>query len=684
MRTIRLLLAAVLLATGVSASAATDRAPLDAFVRSHMRDEKIPGMVVGIIDGSDEWIRAYGQADVENQTPMKIDASFRTASLAKTMTAVAILQLVERGKVDLDAEVQTYVPYFPRKPWPITIRQILGHLSGIPHYVNRAVEQHIKEHKTPRETIAIFENFDLVAEPGTKWSYSTYGYALLGATIEQVSGQSYEEYMRTNIWAPLGMTSTRADDPIALIPNRVRGYQLVDGRVANSEFIDVSSRFAAGNLRSTVPDLLRFARGLMNGKLINDASLELLTTSMQTREGNLTDYGMGTFVHPIADFGDPSGRFAISNSGGQQETRTFIMIYPRRGIAFATAMNAEINAGEIEVERIVQSIFGEPLDFTPTAAARADRIALAAMQSVFTLGSIDLEAHPRPAARRASEADALRYFSAIVNDAAKGGAEGELLERIAAGREPRIGAPFIVLGRKMAEALAGRGDYSAKGAPIFFRDYAALGKSGLPRSLTSRLERFARDWAAATPPEVRGLTIDSDSNVDDLGRLLRARLAGRSVVPNLAQRIANAATRWAVAGDTRAAAAADLAVELFPGAAEAHRASAYARVAMGDVPAARIALRRARELAADETVTLQRLNQTAYAFATAGRVDRGIDLLTIATEVFPRAANLFDSLGELAARAGQKERAIAAYERALELDPKLKSAQAALAQLRAK
>jgi CubicO group peptidase (beta-lactamase class C family) len=678
MLTIRLFLAATLLATGVSAASSRDS--LDAYFRAHIRDAKVPGMVVGIVDGNDEWVRAYGLADVENQTPMKPESSFRLASITKTMTAVAILQLVERGKIDLDAEVQTYVPYFPRKPWPVTVRQLLGHLAGIPHYVNRATEQHIKEHKTTREAVAIFENFDLVAEPGTKYSYSSYGYVLLGAVIEHASGVSYEEYMRTNIWAPLGMTSTRVDDPLALIPNRVRGYQLIDGRLANSEFVDVSSRFAAGGTRTTVPDLLRFARGMMGGKLISAASFELLSTPMQTREGKLTDYAMGCFVHPIPGFADTNGRFAISNSGGQQETRTFIMIFPKRGVAFATAMNAEINTGAEEVERIAQSIFGEPFDFSPAAAARADRIVLAAMQSVFTFGSADVEAHPRPPEGRASEAEALHYFASIIDDAGKGVSERALLDRIDAGRQPRTGAPLVVLGRKMAEAL--RGDYSSKGAPIFFRDYAALGRNDLPRSLTARIERFARDWASSTPPEVRQLAIDNETNVDELAQLLRAHLGGRSVVPNLAWPIADRAMTWAAAGDARAAAAAALAVEIFPGAADAYLASAVARAASGDVAGARAALIRVRELTTDEGATTDLLNRSAYAFASGGHTDHAVDLLTVATEAFPRVANLFDSLGELAANAGQRERAIKAYERALEIDPKLKSAEAALAKLR--
>ena len=239
------------------------------FARKQMALDKTVGLTIGFLKDDFVWVKGYGYADLENKTPAKPESAYRLASVTKPMTALAILQLVEKGKINLDAEVQTYVPYFPRKQWPVTVRQLLGHLGGISHYKNPANESHIKTRKSTREAIAIFETFDLVAEPGTRYSYSSYGYNLLGAIIEAASGMSYGEYMRQNVWQPLGMNETRMDDPLEVIPNRVRGYQLIDGKVKNSEFIDISSRFAAGGTRSTVPDMLKFAKGIMNGKLVN-------------------------------------------------------------------------------------------------------------------------------------------------------------------------------------------------------------------------------------------------------------------------------------------------------------------------------------------------------------------------------------------------------------------------------
>jgi CubicO group peptidase (beta-lactamase class C family) len=322
-----------------------------------MAQRKIPGLAVGFFKGGCTWAAAFGTSDLENRVPATLDSAYRYASVQKSMTAVAVLQLAEAGRIDLDAEVQTYVPYFPRKKWPVTVRQLLGHLGGIPHYVNKDAEQHITVHKTTREAVAIFEAFDLVAEPGTRYSYSSYGYNLLGAAIEGASGTPYADYMRDHVWRPLAMESVRLDDPQALIPHRVRGYRLVDGEVRNSEFIDVSSRFAAGGARGTVPDLLRFVQGVQLGKLLSPASLELVYRPMRTRDGQPVPYSAGWQVPPFKNRGR-----TVANDGGQPETRTFILNVPDRGFGLAFAMNLEADIYAPIVLRLYEVVLGEKLE----------------------------------------------------------------------------------------------------------------------------------------------------------------------------------------------------------------------------------------------------------------------------------------------------------------------------------
>jgi CubicO group peptidase (beta-lactamase class C family) len=311
------------------------------FVRQQMEKNKTPGMTIGFIKDEYIWVKGFGYADLENKIPAKAESVYRLPSVNKSMTAVAVLQLVEQGKINLDAEIQTYVSYFPKKKYPVTVRQLLYHLGGIPHYVNRKTEQHIKEYKTTREAIAIFENFDLVAEPGTKFSYSSYGYNLLGAIIESASKQPYADYMRERIWQPLGMNATQMDDPLALIPNRVSGYQIINNELKNSEFINISSRFAAGGTRGTVVDLLKFMKGLNEGKILSSKSVDLMYSSTKTRDGGISGfpktagYAMGWNLAP------QKGGLVVVNDGGQQETRTFILNFPAKRFALAVAQNLE-------------------------------------------------------------------------------------------------------------------------------------------------------------------------------------------------------------------------------------------------------------------------------------------------------------------------------------------------------
>lgn len=310
---------------------------IEAMATRRLASARIPGATLGFSQGGFTWVRGFGQADLENRIPATADTAYRYASLQKSMTATAVLQLVEAGRLDLEGEIQTYVPYYPMKPFPITVRQLLGHLGGIPHYVNRAVEQHFTDQKTTRQAVEVFAAFDLVAEPGTKFVYSTYGYNLLGAAIEEVSGQPYAQYMRKQVWDRAGMASARMDDPLELIPNRSRGYQRIADRIMNSEFINLSSRFAAGGTRGTVPDLLRFTNALNAGKLIGAESLKLMYSEMRTRDGGFSGiggkgYAMGWNI---------LGNGVIHNDGGQQETRTTLINVPSEDLVIAYAQNAE-------------------------------------------------------------------------------------------------------------------------------------------------------------------------------------------------------------------------------------------------------------------------------------------------------------------------------------------------------
>ena len=215
------------------------------------------------------WSESFGCADVELDVPVASDTRLRIGSVSKPLTAAALGLLVEEGRLDLDRPVQAYVPDFPRKAWPITTRQLAGHLAGIRHY--EAGEFDIRDHyDTVRAGLAIFEKDALIFEPGTKFSYSSYGWNLISAVIEGASGEPFLAFMQKRVFAPAGMTHTAADDPTPIVPGRARFYTRDDstGAVRNAAYVDNSYKWAGGGFLSTAEDLVAFGNALLEGRLL--------------------------------------------------------------------------------------------------------------------------------------------------------------------------------------------------------------------------------------------------------------------------------------------------------------------------------------------------------------------------------------------------------------------------------
>ncbi len=255
------------------------------FVRKRMEEDKIPGLTIGFYKDDYTWVKGFGYADLENKVPAKPESAYRLASITKTFTSTAILQLAEKGKINLDAEIQTYVPYYPKQQWPVTVRQLLAHLGGGqqgsmlgPTYVS------------PRDVVGRISKHPLKFEPGTKYEYTTSGYNLLGAAIEEVTGKSFNDYLRENIFLPLGMNDTRMNSERELVPNRVRTYERANGRIKVAPFVDVSSRFGGGGLIATMPDLLKWARGVDSGNVLSKDSLDLMYTPVVMKNGYFASF----------------------------------------------------------------------------------------------------------------------------------------------------------------------------------------------------------------------------------------------------------------------------------------------------------------------------------------------------------------------------------------------------------
>lgn len=313
---------------------------VDAAVREFQAKTSAPAVTVAVaVDGKIVYSKAFGMADIENDVRATPETLIRTGSIAKPIAAVAALTLVDAGKLDLDAPIQRYCPTFPRKQWTITTRELLGHLSGIRHYSGDEMAS-TKHYVSMSEGFEIFANDPLLFEPGTKYSYSTYGFTVVGCVIEGASGQRFADYVAQHVLQPAGMTHTSIDDVYTIVPHRARGYQKVGGRVENAGLMDSSYKLPGGGYVSTAEDLVRFQLALINGRIVNRATRTAMWTSQKTADGKLTHYGMGFGINEAAD-----GETLVGHNGSQQGTSTSMMADPSRHCAVAVMFNMDgVNA----------------------------------------------------------------------------------------------------------------------------------------------------------------------------------------------------------------------------------------------------------------------------------------------------------------------------------------------------
>jgi CubicO group peptidase (beta-lactamase class C family) len=226
-------------------------------ISSEMLRQSIPGLSVAVVVNHKLVLsNGYGLADLENSIPAKAMTAYRLGSISKPITAAAVMQLVERGKLDLDAPIQKYCPAFPEKQWPVTARLLLGHLSGVRHYNSDAEFASTRHYGSITEGMEMFKSDPLLQEPGAKYTYTTHGYSVLGCAVEGASGMKFDEYVRENITKPAAMYRLQVDDVYTLIPNRAQGYQKSQsGQLRNSALADTSYKIPGGGFISTVEDL---------------------------------------------------------------------------------------------------------------------------------------------------------------------------------------------------------------------------------------------------------------------------------------------------------------------------------------------------------------------------------------------------------------------------------------------
>ncbi|WP_430817904.1 serine hydrolase domain-containing protein [Carboxylicivirga sp. RSCT41] len=308
-------------------------------INAFMASNEFLGVTAGVyIDNCGTYISGAGFTDKSKQSITQGNMLGRIASITKPMTAIAIMQLYEKELIDLDVPIQTYIPEFPKKAkGEVTIRQLLKHTAGITHYSSNLDALSFTQYATLKDAIDAFKDEELAFEPGTQYMYSSYGYTILGAIIEEVTQLSYGEYMKINIWDVAEMSNTSLEDDKQDYPNKSQLYLKLGSTYIKSPKTDLSIIYPAGGVQSTIADLLKFGEAVLHNRLIDSSSLEIMINATDELAPAIGDdpYGFGWAVYD-----DPTYGKIIQHGGTQPGTSSFFSIFLDHKIVSAVLSNS--------------------------------------------------------------------------------------------------------------------------------------------------------------------------------------------------------------------------------------------------------------------------------------------------------------------------------------------------------
>ncbi|MBA4019486.1 MAG: penicillin-binding protein [Pirellula sp.] len=318
---------------------AEDAAAVDEAVAEQMEKQGLVGVAVGLLHrGEIVYLKGYGLADRERRTPATTATVFNWASNSKPLCAVAAMQLVEQGRLDLDADVRTYVPEFPDHGTRITMRELLCHQSGIPHYSNgRVVPGAQRNPRTrpltdPLYALDMFSESPLLFTPGKKTSYSSYAYILASAVAQRAGVGSFAEQVQARIAQPLGMKSLQIDVATNGQPHWATGYlENDDGDVVRATELANYWKHGAGAYKSNIADFARWARALLHRRLLKPQTYREMWRPQPLTSGTATTWGLGFTV-------EQQNGLKVSHNGKQDEATSRLVLYPdaQHGIVILT------------------------------------------------------------------------------------------------------------------------------------------------------------------------------------------------------------------------------------------------------------------------------------------------------------------------------------------------------------
>jgi D-alanyl-D-alanine carboxypeptidase len=400
--------ALLLAVTAAAASAQTPASQIVGKTSAHLatlaKENGLSGVVLVAKEGKPILEKAYGFSNLGDRIANQVDTKFNMASMGKMFTAVAVLQLVEAGKISLDDTVGKYLPNYPGKAVrdDVTVKELLTHTSGMGNFWDQLADKAKNRYVSVSDYVPLFADQPLLFEPGKSFAYSNNGYTVLGLIIEAVSGQTYFDYVTDHIYRPCGMTNTDAYALDAPIPNLAMGYYRsadTPGQLLSNIYLLPFRGSPAGGSYTTAGDLLRFSNALMSHKLLDRAHTDALTTGT-------VNYGTRRYAYGfIVD--TANGHTVIGHGGGNTGIADELMIFTDLGYTVVVLTNGDVeNFWDIEnfMKRTLMgpSPASESYDFTSAAIATVRAKGSAA-------GAALLNDHPNHPAIRAGLMEQIGY-----------------------------------------------------------------------------------------------------------------------------------------------------------------------------------------------------------------------------------------------------------------------------------
>ena len=313
-------------------------------MRTGLSEQNLPGLSVAVgVDRDIVWAEGFGWANLENREPVTPNHRFRIGTASTVLTSAAVGMLLEKERLKLGDEIQTYVPEFPKKQWPVTLRQLMGHVAGVGTDGGDEGPLFGERCERPVEGLQFFADDSLRFEPGTQYRYSSYGWVVVSAAVEAAAREPFLTFMQEQIFDPLGMRDTRADSTTKELMDRATPYFprfAADPRYGPDVMreIDLSCYAGSSVFLSTPSDLVRFGLAINNGKLLQPATVQLLQTSQRLPSGQETGYGLGWDLETVTLRGEQTHTVGHDGEvlGGPVAS---LMMFRDRGIVVAVLSN---------------------------------------------------------------------------------------------------------------------------------------------------------------------------------------------------------------------------------------------------------------------------------------------------------------------------------------------------------